>query len=466
MFVGRKEEIKLIEELLNKKGFQGCLVYGRRRLGKTELLKHCLLNKNQKVIFFQAQDVDEEINLNNLIKIMKEVFNKDYLFFESFFDAIKYIFEKSKDEKIYLVIDEYQFLRSSIKGSDGYLQNIIDFSTNYENMYLFICGSSISIMKDILSHSNPLYRRFQTTILLKELDYLDSSKFYENFSDEDKVYLYSAFGGVPYYLKQIDNTKSVKENIINLISGKYAHLEEDIRVNLKEEMTKLNNANTVFNIIALNKAYHFNDILIKSNIKTSSILSDVLERLLKMDLIEKVSPINDMNNKQKSGYKISSNLISFYYRYVYTNSSIRNVIEDEVFFDEYIENDFKKQFVPKIFENIAKEFLIRKSKNRELNYLIHNIGKFYYDDLINKRNGEFDVVTLSKDGYRFYEVKFKKEQLTLSEIKKEIKQVNDTSLKAINFGFISKNGFDKDSSLFIKENNIENYTLKDIYKIK
>ena len=98
-----------------------------------------------------------------------------------------------------------------ISGLDSKLQNIIDDYNASTNVKLFLCGSSISTMEDILSESNPLYRRFQLKILLKEMDYYDSARFYPEFSNEDKVRLYAAFGGVPYYNCQIDNSKSVRE---------------------------------------------------------------------------------------------------------------------------------------------------------------------------------------------------------------------------------------------------------------
>ena len=74
-------------------------------------------------------------------------------------------------------------------------------------------------MKSLLLHSNPLYGRIDLTIELKPMDYYDSSLFYPNFSSEDKIKIYSVFGGIPYYNRLIDDSKSVKENIIELISS-------------------------------------------------------------------------------------------------------------------------------------------------------------------------------------------------------------------------------------------------------
>ena len=69
------------------------------------------------------------------------------------------------------------------------------------------------------------------------------------------------------------------------------------------------------------------------------------------------------------------------------------------------------------------------------------IGKYYYDDPVNKKHGEFDIVTYDDRGYIFYEAKFRKEPITESMIKEEILQINQTGLSCYKYGFISKSGF-------------------------
>lgn len=247
MFIGREEEIKAIERIISQKGYKGSVIYGRRRLGKTELLKHCLLNRSIPCIFYQCVQENEKENAARLTRQVEKAFGLSHLSFDSFTDVLEFIFEQGISKEIYLVIDEYPYIRKMVSGMDSKLQNIIDDYNSSTNVKLFLCGSSISTMEDILSESNPLYRRFQLKILLKEMDYYDSARFYSEFSNEDKVRLYAAFGGVPYYNCQIDNSKSVRENIIGLLSGRYSSLSEEIRVNLNEELKKITNVNSAFN---------------------------------------------------------------------------------------------------------------------------------------------------------------------------------------------------------------------------
>ena len=116
--------------------------------------------------------------------------------------------------------------------------------------------------------------------------------------NEDKIKLYSVFGGIPYYNRLIDSTKTVKENIIDLIASDGARLENEVSMYLNSEISKIANANEVLQALA--KAYSkFSDILSQSHVSSGPTLVDVLEKLMKMDIVVKIAPINDFSNKKK-----------------------------------------------------------------------------------------------------------------------------------------------------------------------
>lgn len=272
------------------------------------------------------------------------------------------------------------------------------------------------------------------------MDYYESSLFYASFSDEDKVRIYSVFGGIPYYNRLIDEKKSVRENIIDLIASPGARLENEVSMYLNSEISKITNANEVFE--ALSKGFSkYKDILDQSNVSSGPSLVDVLDKLIRMDVVAKEAPINDENNKKKSGYYISDNLSLFYYKYIFRNISRMNIMDPEVFYEKYISEDFETQHVPKIFEDICRQYLIRKNRAGNMDEIFEKIGKYYYDDPVGKKNGEFDIVTLDDKGYIFYEAKFRKEPVTEQMIEKEIAQIKQTGFECYKYGFFSKAGF-------------------------
>lgn len=459
-FIGRVEELKKLNKIINSKDFAATLIFGRRRVGKSELVKYSLKENNEVKIYYECKEVSEKSNVQGLSDILSEELNLPKLKFEDIESILKYIFELSINKKMILVLDEYSYLKKTINGIDSILQVLIDKYKDTSKLSLIILGSYVDIMKSLLLHSNPLYGRIDLTIELKPMDYYDSSLFYPNFSSEDKIKIYSVFGGIPYYNRLIDDSKSVKENIIELIASNGARLENEVSMYLNSEISKIVNANEVFE--ALSKGYsRYSDLLSQSHVSSGPTLIDVLDKLIRMGVVSKMSPINDSNNKKKFGYYISDNLSLFYYRYIFKYLSQMKIMNADFFYSKYIEQDFEQQYVPHVFETICMQYLIRKNKKGEINPVFEKIGKYYYDNPKEHTNGEFDVVTQDEKGYVFYEAKFRKNPINSSIIENEIKQVKSTGLNCYKYVFISKSGFQCD-----RNENVDYIELDDFFDLE
>ena len=439
-FIGREEQLKRLDRVINTDELTFSLIYGRRRVGKSELVKQAIKRNNVKSFYYECKQVSEAGNAAGLGEIVSEIMGLPKLGFSDIEAVLKYIFELSVKEKIILVLDEYPYLRENIKGMDSILQSLVDKYKDTSKITLIILGSYVEVMRSLLEHSNPLYGRVDLTIDLKQMDYYESAYFYPNFSVEDKVRIYSVFGGIPYYNRLIDDSKSVKDNIIELIASSGARLENEVSMYLNAEISKITNANEVFE--ALSRGYtRYSDILSQSHVSSGPTLVDVLDKLMRMEVVVKTAPINDGNNKKKAGYYISDNLSLFYYRYIFKYSSQMKIMDSEVFYKKYIETDFEEHYVPHIVETICSQYLIRMNRLGNIEPVFEKIGKYYYDNPVEHTNGEFDVVTEDENGYVFYEVKFKKTPVTDEIIEKEINQVEATGLNCYKYVFISRSGF-------------------------
>ena len=440
MFYGREAERKKLNTMFHSDGQKISLIYGRRRIGKSELIKQVLKGTDLKSIYYECKQTTEQNNVDSLSELIGEAFNFPKPAFENIENLLRFLFKSSEQKPLILVLDEYSYLRENVKGLDSILQSVIDSYKDTSKIKLIICGSYVDTMKALLAKQNPLYGRIDLTINLKPMDYYDSALFYSDFSDEDKVRLFSVFGGIPYYNRLIDAQKSVRENIIDLIASPGARLENEVSMYLNSEISKITNANEVFEALAKGFS-RYKDLLNQSNVSSGPALVDILDKLIRMDVVAKEAPINDENNRKKSGYFISDNLSLLYYKYIFRNISRMNLMDSDIFYDKYIAADFETKYVPKIFENICRQYLIRKNRKGLMDEIFEKIGKYYYDDPIEKKNGEFDIVTLDDNGYIFYESKFRKEPITESMIQNEIRQVQQTGLKCYKYGFFSKTGF-------------------------
>ncbi len=117
-------------------------------------------------------------------------------------------------------------------------------------------------------------------------------------------------------------------------------------------------------------------------------------------------------------------------------------MNENAFFEYFIQEDFYKTHVPHVFESVCQQYLVRQNKENKLSIPFFEIGKYYYDDPVHKKNGEFDIVTLDPNGYIFYDCKYRNEKVTDKMINQEINQVQQTGLNCYKYGFFSKSGFD------------------------
>jgi len=214
-FINRKQELGFLERLYEKKGFKLFILYGRRRVGKTELLKHFLENKNGTYIL--ATDENLEENIKEFKNKFYELTKKDYflkLELSSFYDLFKYLIEELKNKKTIIVIDEFSYLLNLNKGLLSTFQKIADELLKNSEIMLVLCGSSLSIMEnDVIGYKSPLYGRDISSWKLMPFDFNIVYGIVNKINDSMKVYF--IFGGIPYYLGFYNEKDELFANINN-----------------------------------------------------------------------------------------------------------------------------------------------------------------------------------------------------------------------------------------------------------
>lgn len=438
-FIGRKEELNALVEHLKNHKQENILVYGKRRIGKTELIKEALRLCMLPCVFFSCKQSGYLDNMESLGNLVQKTLSLEFtpINFEHILDLL---FRHSIKEKIILVLDEYPYLRESTKGLDSILQNLIDKYKFDSRLKIILAGSYVRIMDEIIEESFPLYGRITLKINLKEMDYLDSSLFYSKYSNEDKVKTYAVFGGIPFYNSLIEDSKSFEENLFNLILDDKAPLPGEFLSIVQDEAKRVDQANNVFQRIAQG-CHKFNDLKAKTGLENTS-LNRIIKKLSELEFIEQVFPINAKGNTKKALYEIKDNFISFYFTFIFNNYSYLTTMSPTSFYKMFIKNKFEERFVPKKFEDILKEYLLRLNKQDKITPTLFDIGKYWYNDPIKKESGEFDVATKDESGYRLIEVNYTNSPITIKVVKEEIRQTKDLKLQNIRLGFASKSGFD------------------------
>lgn len=456
MFFSREKEIKEINERFVETK-KAVLLYGKRRVGKTELIAQVF--KGKRSIYFECIKDSIEENVRLFIKECKNVGIEipDYVRFSSFIDIFSFL--DTLNEKFLIAIDEYPYLKA-INDSltvDSMFQNIIDH--HIAHLDLIISGSSMKIMKELLTEGNPLFGRFNLTIKLPELNYLEVSQFYSALSVYDKAAMYSVFGGSPFINKEINQNLSLKENIIRTFLKEGSEVFNYADNTLISDVTNEIQARRLLSALANSKKKYAELTAILDKEKTG-VFARSLNSLQELEIVSKNFPINRMDDAKKTMYEISDNAIRFFYTYVYKNKTQLTTLGPDAFYDEYIEPTLS-EFISRRFESLVRSYfslLVRKGSLRG----VRNIGAYYYDDPFHKKNGEFDVASERSSGFELYEVKYLKGKMTRQQLLDELNQIKEIEEINVNkVGFVSINGFEDDVAGYTLITGEDVYSLSD-----
>ena len=443
MFIGRERELALLQRDYIGKAI---MVYGKRRVGKTTLIQKALENCQYQTVYFECLKGTMQDNIDGFVQeLVRAKILPVPLNFNTLQDVFTYL--NALPQKIVIVIDEYPYLRamSDSAAVDSIFQSIID--NRLSNIELILSGSHIGMMKDALQEKNALYGRFAATIKLNELSYLDAAKFYPSKTPYDKAAHYAVFGGSPFVNQVLNPAATLRENIINTIlnpmSAVYLYASQLL---LSDYSVKIN-AERIFSVIGNGKK-RYTEIEDRLDVKKTGNLSKQIKSLIDLEIISRNSPINKLRDNKKSTFEINDNLLRFYFTFVYKNASALQVLGAEAFYDEYVA-PVLTDFISCRFESICRDYFSLQVRSGKLKG-VRNIGSYYYDDPVHRKNGEFDIALEFADGYEIFEAKYYAQPMALDEIHREVQQVEAIKeLKVKQLGFIAINGFAEQEKPYI-----------------
>lgn len=435
MFIGREKELTLLQQDYIGKAV---MVYGKRRVGKTTLIQKALENCQHQTVYYECSKGAMQDNIDGLVRELVRVKMLPVpLNFSTLQDVFIYL--NALPKKIVVVIDEYPYLKKATDSAtvDSIFQNIID--NRLSNIELVLSGSHIGMMKDLLQERNALYGRFAVTIKLNELNYQDAARFYPDRTPYDKVAHYAVFGGSPFVNQALNPAATLRENVIstilNPVSAVYLYASQLL---LSDYSVKIN-AERIFSVIGNGKK-RYTEIEDKLDVKKTGNLSKQIKSLTELEIVSRNSPINKIGDNKKATFEINDNLLRFYFTFIYKNASALQVLGAEAFYDEYVAPTLT-DFISRRFEGICRDYFSLQVRSGKLKG-VRNIGSYYYDDPVQRKNGEFDVALELADGYAIYEAKYYAQPMTLDEIHRETQQVaNIKELAVKQLGFIAINGF-------------------------
>lgn len=440
VFVGRKSELDELKKQYSSNDFQFTVIYGRRRIGKTELIKQFMKDKN--AIYFMATESSGDKNLELLSKVVLQHSGTKFRFgkFESYETLFDFIAEVSRHERLVFVIDEYPYLAEAYPEISSMIQKYCDHFWKDTMLQLILCGSSMSFMENqVLGLKSPLYGRRTTQIKLKEFNYFETEEFLKSMKKEDIAVLHAVTGGVVEYLSYIDKTKDLDSNLVTLFFKDSGRMYEEPASFLKQELREPRVYNEILDVIAKG-ARKNNEIATKVHRSTGA-LNNYLDSLIELGIIMKEKPIGE-DTSRKTIYRIKNGAFRFWYRYVFPNMSAIEIGLGDRLYREQVKEDLSN-FMGEEFEEIFLDHFDLLNKQGDLPALITSRGRWWGNNSKLKREEEIDLIGYGKDLAVFCEVKWTNKKVDIDVLESLMEKSMLFSSIEKHYILFSKSGFTK-----------------------
>ena len=430
MFIGRKKEIAFLNKKYNSPNAEFIVIYGRRRVGKTETISEFC--KDKPNLFFSCRECTDIVQRENFSRAVLS-FNTpaaEYVTtFNDWGDAFSELAKIESDKKTVVVLDEFPYMCKGDKSIPSILQNLWDHVLSHSNIMLIISGSSVSFIEDeLLGVKNPLYGRATGIYKMEPLPFVDAIKFFPNYSEEHKIIAFSILGGIPHYLRQFDPTATLEENVKDQILSKGGVLFDEVEFMLRQELRETSVYNTVIEAIALGNAA-FNDIYLKVQIDKPK-LSVYLKNLIDLGIIKREFPVltssNEKVNVNRGAYRLTDPFFRFWYAFVYNNLSLLEGGGIERVWKRKVQPNLHN-FASKAFEEISISYLRELDLQDKTPFEISAIGSWWGNVTHHDENGkpfssleEIDILACDEKekNYIIGECKFRTEAFDLHEFDK------------------------------------------------
>ena len=383
-FVNREHELEFLNGKYAEMSPQMIVLYGKRRVGKTELTKKFMQGKKGTYILCTNDSMKE--NIEEMKGKFHELTGKEYflsLDVSSFFELFKYLSQEMGEKSAVVVIDEFPYLIELNRGVVSVFQKIWDELLVHTNLFIIICGSSMGMMEtEVLGYKSPLYGRRTGEWSVKPMIFRHMKHFFDKYDTSDLFRIWAMCGGVPFYLQKLDSSLTVDENIKQMILKKGEILYNEPRVLLKEEFREPRTYTLILKYLSL--GYNMQgEISSVTGIEKGN-LSKYLSVLEDRHIIEHILPLG---MRKRGIYEMNDQFFRFWFRFVYPNMSDLEIgLVDEVFsrISTQLNAYYGKEFERLVLEQV-------RFKEIDIPFSFTEVRRWWHKD------NEIDLVALNED---------------------------------------------------------------------
>jgi uncharacterized protein len=392
MFVDRHEELAFLNRLLTRKQpgpAQMLLLYGRRRVGKTELLKHWCQQSGIPYTYWAADKEPAALQRRSFMAAMLDMPEEQATAFDSWPTLWRWLAPRLAEEgdKQIIILDELSYASAADPALLSALQHAWDHHLQESNVVLVLCGSQVTTMEAIMQHQSPLFGRFTGQWHLQPLPFSSLREFFPDWPAEERVALYGIVGGIPAYLRWLDSDLSLVENIRQVILAPGNIFLAEPELLLHDELRDLSTYQAILR--AISKGHHTLKAISDDCLIGSSGLTFHLNKLQELRLVERRLPVTltmAQQRKSKQGrYHLSDPFFRFYFRFLFPHLSKLMSPEETA---AHIKSELRA-FVGLYFEKLAQQWVAAQARAGNLPFAPEAVGSHW------SRRVQVDVVAIN-----------------------------------------------------------------------
>jgi len=435
MFINRQRELAFLRNRKKGKKPEFIVIYGKRRVGKTELVKQFF--KDVPHVYFLADKTSEHDQLKNISEKIALFFHDEFLAsrgFGNWGECFAYLGQK---DSMVLAIDEFPYLIESNPAVPSIFQKGWDEHLESANTFLILLGSSIGMMEtEVLGHKSPLFGRRTGQLLVDPLSFVEAHEFFPRLSKAEFMYVYATLGGAPAYLRKFDPRKTFWKNVQEQLLQAEAYLFAEPEFMLREELREPRNYFSILRAMSLGKA-RVGEIINETGFE-KSLVGKYLSVLLDLRIIRREIPITEKApEKSKKGlYFLSDPFFRFWFKYVFPNKSFIEEGDSAYVLKHKIKPDFDL-FVSQVYEEVCRD-LVRSGVGKKK---YSRVGRWWIPD------AEIDVVAIDDESVSmlFGEAKWSVKKVgvdVLEDLRRKASLVEwNNKTRQEQFALFSRSGF-------------------------
>jgi uncharacterized protein len=391
-FIGRQNELRVLNRLWDSSRSALLILYGRRRVGKTRLLTHWMASGDRRALYWVASPTTSHEQLRSFSQALYNFANPGQpappaFTYATWAQAFNQVAALAESERVALFLDEFTYLLEADPGLAGVLQNAWDHVLKKADLFLALSGSHLGMMKrEILSYQAPLYGRATAQLHLMPLPFGATRDYFKGFDAPSRVALYAIFGGIPAYWERVDPGLSVSKIIVQQLLTANNMMQEEPRLLLHDFVREPQNYVAILRAIAHN-ARTQKEIANFTGLSQGHI-SKYLSVLQDADFVDRRIPVTRGPNTRMGRYHIMDPYLRFYYRFLATRGA-----QLALGIQEQALAEIKRHLIDFIgmhtWEELSREWLLRASTRGALPFIPDQVGSEW------NKKAQVDVVGIN-----------------------------------------------------------------------